>query len=86
MTDLITRLRSELPPTFTRQAVGRLLGGIIAPGTLANLDSQKRGPAGRFYNGRVACYERDLFLDWLAARLNDSSTVTPLRRRKGDTE
>jgi len=66
---LIEQLRSELPSTFSRSEIGRLLGGIIAPGTLANEDSRGTGPAGQFFVGRRACYRRDPFLDWLAPRL-----------------
>ena len=68
--DLIENLRKELPPVFARSETPRLLGGIIATGTLANLDSDEKGPEGAFRHGRKICYQRDPFLTWLGARLS----------------
>lgn len=67
---LLDSLRKELPPTFARTEVPRLLGGIIAVGTLANHDSAGDGPADSFRMGRRKCYRRDPFLTWLAKRLS----------------
>lgn len=65
----LSSLRSSLPPIIPRTRVGELTGGAIAPQTLANLDSQGRGPAGAFLLGRKLCYEREAFLDWLEGRV-----------------
>jgi len=66
---IIERLRAELPPTFARIAVPKLTGEIISSGTLANEDSRGTGPAGVFYIGRKAVYERESFLAWLETKL-----------------
>jgi len=66
---LISALRAELPPTFARTAVPKLTGEIISAGTLANEDSRGTGPAGVFYIGRKAVYERESFLAWLETKL-----------------
>jgi len=68
--DLIETLRKELPTVFARAEVPNLLGGMIAAGTLANLDSAKSGPAGTFRMGRKVIYRRDPFLVWLGDRLS----------------
>ena len=62
-------LHSALPPIIPRTRVGQLTGGAIAPQTLANLDSQGRGPAGAFLLGRKLCYRREEFIAWLEARI-----------------
>lgn len=69
LAELLDSLRHELPPVFARVAVPRLLGGIIAVGSLANLDSASAGPPGSFRHGRRVCYKRDPFLAWLGTRL-----------------
>ena len=67
---IVELLRESLPPVFSRKTAERTLGGIISARTLANLDSQKRGPA-RKYISNTVCYERETFLSWLADRLSD---------------
>lgn len=59
-------LERELPAIFARHEVGRLLGGAIAPGTLANLG--KEGPPYIFV-GRNAVFEKVSFLAWLRTRM-----------------
>lgn len=65
----LSRLEAELPPTFARTSVPKLTGNIVSAGSLANEDSAGTGPAGLFYVGRRAVYERGAFLDWLRGRL-----------------
>ena len=74
----LDHLRSELPATFSRTEITKLLGGIIAPGTVANEDSRGTGPQGLFFVGRRACYERDLFLDWLKGRVTNGKCQGPV--------
>lgn len=64
-------LYNTLPPIFARQSVGKLTGGIIQPGTCANLDSLGLGvgPEGRFFIGKKVVYTREAFLKWLEARV-----------------
>jgi len=66
--DFISRIRSELPPTFTRKFICERLGGYLTPGTLANLDSKGQGPGG-IRAGKSVLYEREHFLIWLENRL-----------------
>ncbi|WMW66950.1 hypothetical protein [Nitratidesulfovibrio liaohensis] len=61
---IIMSLSNDLPATFTRNTACRHLGGFLAAGTLANLDSQKKGPLG-LRTGRYVLYERGAFLVWL---------------------
>lgn len=70
---IISKLRSELPPTFARTEVDQLCGGIIASRTIANLQSLGQGPGGAFRVGRKMCFERDAFLDWLARRIREQA-------------
>lgn len=71
MMDGIENLRNSLPPIFPRSEVGRLTGGIIQPGTCANLDSLGRGvgPEGRMRIGKKIVYTREAFIAWLASRV-----------------
>lgn len=62
----IQQLEKELPAIFARHAIGKLLGGAIAPGTLANLG--KDGPPYMLL-GRNAVFERSSFLQWLRGRM-----------------
>lgn len=36
---IIAGLAKDLPPVFTRKVAAKMLGGVLAIGTLANLDS-----------------------------------------------
>lgn len=72
--DFIDRLRSKLPPTFTRKYIYERLGGYLTPGTLANLDSSGEGPGG-IRAGKVVLYERETFLKWLERRLEGGTGV-----------
>ena len=62
------RLELSLPPVFARTKVDRYCGGLIAAGTLANLDSQGKGPAVRVRVGKQVGYERASFVEWLKGR------------------
>ncbi len=70
----IENLQKSLPSIFARREVGRLTGGIIQPGTCANLDSLGLGPKNRFFVGRKICYERDSFIAWLLSRVKFPET------------
>lgn len=65
---LITGLRATMPPIFKRSQVGTLTGGMVNTKTLANLDSQGKGPE-RFRLGKLVAYEREAFLAWLENRM-----------------
>ncbi len=69
---IIDALSNSLPAVFGRSAISKLMPGVIAPGTLANLASQKKGPPCTFARGKVL-YERDSFLAWLKGWLDSNS-------------
>ncbi|HBW17475.1 MAG TPA: hypothetical protein DEF41_15475 [Desulfovibrio sp.] len=69
---IIAGLAKDLPPVFTRKVAAKMLGGVLAIGTLANLDSQKKGPTRLRLKGRVA-YEREAFLVWLSTYLQKAA-------------
>lgn len=68
LSDPFNALESELPVFVTRTQVAERLGGWIAVGTLANLDSEGRGPAGRVILGRKVAYPRASLIAWLRSR------------------
>ena len=55
-------------PFVARDEIGRFTGGIVSPRYLANLDSQGRGPKGRFRIGRKVAYPVQAFITWLESR------------------
>ena len=63
----LSTLLSKLPPIIARDQVHKLLGGVISAKTLANLDSEGKGPK-RMRIGRKVVYKADGFLEWLAAK------------------
>lgn len=67
-TDPYAELEGALPPFVTRVMAAKVLGGLIAPGTLANLDSEGRGPAGRILMGRKVAYPRAEFIAFVRQR------------------
>jgi len=60
-------LLDELPLLITRKEVSRLLGGILSPGYLANLDCLGQGPKKVRIGGKVAYLRQDL-VEWLEKR------------------
>lgn len=48
----------------SRREVGRFSGGILNPGTLANLDCEGTGPRRFMVKNRVAYFASDL-VDWM---------------------
>jgi len=68
VTGLRQKLLQALPPFFTRQTAAKMLGGLISPGTLANLDSEGQGPPVKVKLGRKVAYERSAFVDWFLSR------------------
>ena len=54
-----------LPPLSTRKQIAAASGGLIAAGTLANLDSQGRGIPERRIIGKRTCYPREAAVRFL---------------------
>lgn len=67
--DLSTLYRT-LPPAFSRQEASKLFCGLYTSGSLANLDSQGKGPK-TIKLGRKVVYIREDFIEWLEARINE---------------
>ncbi|NLV98137.1 MAG: hypothetical protein GX043_12540 [Desulfovibrionales bacterium] len=64
------KLLETMPPIFSRQQVKDLTGGMIDGRTVANMDSQGRGP-GKVALGPVKVgYVREAFIDWFLDRLS----------------
>ena len=70
---IIDALSNSLPAVFGRSAIPMLMPGVISPGTLANLASQKKGPPCTLARGKVL-YERESFLAWLSLWLTGDSS------------
>ena len=52
-----------------RHQAGKFSGGLVSPGTLANLDSRGKGPAQRILMGtRRVGYPAAVLADWLRGR------------------
>ncbi len=56
-------------PVVARSEISTFTGGLLAPRSLANLDSLKKGPGGKVRLGRSVGYEKAALIDWLTARL-----------------
>lgn len=52
-----------------QRSLDRATGGLVHPRTLANLDSQGLGPAGKFRIGRRVGYPAREFFQWFADRI-----------------
>ncbi len=62
-------LKDRWPSAFvSRGEIAKFSGGLIHPRTLANLDSQGKGPKGRFAVGRKIGYPVDSVVQWLERR------------------
>lgn len=48
-----------------RAEVKNFTGGAISPKTVANADSQRKGPKNRLIIGRRVCYPVQDFINWL---------------------
>jgi len=66
--NLFRELEATLPAVFDRQTVKRMLGNVIAPGYLANLDCIGEGPPRIRIGQRRVAYPRKPFLEWLRKR------------------
>jgi hypothetical protein len=64
--DVFKDMASHWPsPIIARAEVDKFTGGGIKPKTLANADSKKIGPKGRFLVGRRVCYPVSSLIEWL---------------------
>lgn len=70
--NILSLLEESLPPCFPRKQVRELTFGIVNPRTLANKDSEKTGPSGRFFVKREVWYQKAGFLEYVKAMLKDA--------------
>lgn len=68
---VVESLRQSLPVAWPRTHTPRLTGGLYSAQTLANFDSQKKGPPHTKMGKRVI-YERESFLQWLEEKMQPS--------------
>ena len=69
MADIWQEMAARWPSAIvSRQEAGRFSGGAVSPKFLANCDSQKTGPSGRFAIGKRICYPVDSLIQWLRQR------------------
>lgn len=62
--EILELLEKELPSFFPRTRAVKALNGIFTYQTLSNYESRKIGPPVH-YMGRVACYTKESFIEWL---------------------
>jgi len=62
-------LLEKLPPYVTRQDIGKIIGNIISPRYLANLDSAGKGPR-RERLGRKVVYKSEDVVSWLESQIS----------------
>ncbi|MBM9536177.1 hypothetical protein [Desulfobulbus alkaliphilus] len=70
MKDIFEEMAARWPSAIVeRSKLSEFTGGAIAPGTIANADSQGRGPAVRLKIGnRRVAYPVSAVVEWLKAR------------------
>jgi hypothetical protein len=65
----LSKLIQKWPSAYVaRSQVSRFTGGLISPGTLANLDCKGLGPDGRVRVGKKVAYEVHALVRWLEER------------------
>ena len=62
-------MAEKWPSSFVaREQIPTFTGGAISTRRIANLDSLKEGPSGRFRLGRKVCYPVSNLIEWLESR------------------
>jgi hypothetical protein len=75
-TDIFGDLAARWPsPIIARAEVKKFTGGGISAKTLANADSKRIGPEGRFFVGRRVCYTVVALVDWLRQNAKNVRTA-----------
>lgn len=67
--EFLQSIKKNLPPVFTRQIASKVIGGLMSPKTLSNLDALGQGPPVKVKLGSKVGYERDSFVQWLRCRM-----------------
>jgi hypothetical protein len=66
--DLSAYAKAWHAPYVERQELSEFSGGLIKPKTMANLDSQHKGPNGRIKVGNKVIYPVNELIAWMEAR------------------
>ena len=83
----LSKLIEKWPSAYVvRSEVAKFTGGMIQPGTLANLDSQGQGPEGKIRVARKVAYEVHAFVKWLERRnpVDAAGPMAAARNKKRD--
>ena len=76
MKDVFDEMADSWPSEIiARTEIKVFTGGLISPGYIANLDSQGKGPIGRFKVGRKTSYRKKSLVDWLRERASVQNSV-----------
>ncbi len=68
-----TGMIDKWPSTMVaRNEIDRFTGGLISPSTMANLDSQGKGPV-KIKLGKKIAYPVEPFVEWLNRRIEGES-------------
>lgn len=74
MTEInLSHLAEKWPSSFvSRSEIAKFSGGLIQPGTMANLDSAGQGPHGGVWFGRKKAYQVEPLIEWMERRISTS--------------
>ena len=73
--DTFQKMAMKWPSALVaRQEIYKITGGLISPRTMANLDSQGKGPRERIVRGGKVAYDIDVLIEWLR---ENSKVVSP---------
>lgn len=78
--DLSAFAKAWAAPYVERQKIAEFSGGLIEPKSLANLDAQNKGPAGRIKVGKKVIYPVEELIRWLEGRAS-----MPVKGKVGTT-
>ncbi len=70
---VIEEIGRNWPDCFSREKASELVGGVISPRSLANLDCLGLGPERRLRVGRKIVYTRESFVEWFKRRIKEVS-------------
>ena len=72
--DILNEMASKWQSNVVARAeVKKFTGGGISPKTIANADSEGKGPEGRFLIGRRVCYPVPALINWLRQNTKESN-------------
>lgn len=69
--NVIRKAADKWPEFIARTEIKKITGGLISPGTAANLDSKGMGIPGAFKIGKNIAYPKNNLADWLISRITE---------------